>query len=170
MNRKSLHTLWGHMRQKYGVYLRLLESIPADRFNDHPVEGMRTPTQMVAHLSGGIVRDIAEGVASGAITPDEAGEEAVAMSLTSKGDAVNFARTCWDRADAAIATTGDAELAADVENPWGVPLTGTLAIVVLNDEFLHHRGQLYAYARACGAEPPFMWSFADNPEGFRPHG
>jgi len=39
---------------------------------------------------------------------------------------------------------------------------------MMNDEFLHHRGQLYAFARACGVEPPFMWGFADNAPEFRP--
>ena len=37
---------------------------------------------------------------------------------------------------------------------------------MLNDEFTHHRGQLYVYSRLCGGEPPFMWSFDQNPAGF----
>ena len=168
MNRKTLDRMWDHMRQKYGIYLRVLDAIPEGRFADRPIPGMRSPAQLVVHTSGAIVRDIAEGVASGSITPDEADEDAVAGGLRSKDDVLAFARTCWDRADAAIARTGDEQLAATVENPWGVPLNGTFAMVVLNDEFLHHRGQLYAYARTCGVEPPFMWSFGDNADGFQP--
>ena len=45
-----------------------------------------------------------------------------------------------------------------------------LARAINIDEFLHHRGQLYTYVRACGAEPPFMWGFEDNAEGFQPRG
>ena len=170
MDRQWLDGMWDHMRKKYGVYLRVLESIPADRFADHPVSGMRTPTQLAVHTSGSIVRDIAEGVASGSIAADEAGEDAVAESLKSKEDVLGFARTCWARADAAIAETGDEQLAGGVDNPWGMPLNGTFAMVILNEEFLHHRGQLYAYVRACGAEPPFMWGFQDNADGFQPGG
>ena len=70
--------------------------------------------------------------------------------------------------DEAIRFVGDAELSGPVKNSWGIPLTGTFAMVVINDEFLHHRGQLYTYVRACGGEPPFMWGFEENPEGFRP--
>ena len=154
MNKQWLDGLWDHMRLKYGVYLRVIEAIPADRFGDHPVSGMRTPTQMVVHTSGSILRDIAEGVASGTI----------------KADVLDFARSCWARADAAIAAVRDEQLAGAVGNPWGMPLNGTFAIVILNEEFLHHRGQLYTYVRACGAEPPFLWGFADNPEGFQPGG
>ena len=65
---------------------------------------------------------------------------------------------------------GDAQLQAPVENAWGIDLNGTFAAIIINDEFLHHRGQLYAYSRATGGEPPFMWGFDENPEGFRPGG
>lgn len=168
MDKQWLDGMWDHMRQKYGIYLRVLEAIPAGRFGDHPVSGMRTPTQMVVHTSGSIVRDIAEGVASGTISADEAGEDAVAEGLKSKEDVLAFAHTCWARADTAISTVGNGHLSGDVDNPWGIPLNGTFAMVILNDEFLHHRGQLYSYVRACGAEPPFMWSFEDNADGFQP--
>jgi hypothetical protein len=160
MNKQWLDGMWSHMRDKYGIYMRVLEAIPEDRFHAHPVPGMRTPTQMVVHTSGSIVRDIAEGVASGKISADEGGEDAVAASLQSKDDVLGFARACWDRADVAMRKAGDEELAGGVENPWGM--------VILNEEFLHHRGQLYAYVRACGAEPPFMWGFGENAPDFRP--
>jgi uncharacterized damage-inducible protein DinB len=168
VNKQWLDGMWDHVRQKYGIYLRVLDAIPADRFHAHPIADMRTPAQLVVHTSGSIVRDIAEGVASGTIGADEGGEDAVASSLASKDDVIAYARDCWARADAAIARVGDEQLAGPVGNPWGMPLNGTFAMVILNDEFLHHRGQLYAYARACGAEPPFMWGFGDNPEGFKP--
>lgn len=168
MNKQWLDGMWDHMRKKYGVYLRTLEAIPEDRFHEHPIPGMRTPTQMVVHTSGSIVRDIAEGVAAGAIKADEAGEDAVAAGLKSKDEVLDFARACWARADTAISASGDEQLAGGVDNPWGMPLNGTFAMVILNDEFLHHRGQLFAYVRACGGDPPFLWGFDDNPEGFRP--
>ncbi|MEJ2541769.1 MAG: DinB family protein [Gemmatimonadota bacterium] len=168
MNKQWLNGMWDHMRQKYGIYLRVLEAIPEDRFHDHPLPGMRTPTQLVVHTSGSILRDIAEGVASGEIAPGEAGEDEVAEGLTSKDEVLAFARNCWLQADRAIRSVGDEELSGPVKNSWGIPLTGTFAMVVLNDEFLHHRGQLYAYVRACGGEPPFMWGFEENPEGFAP--
>jgi uncharacterized damage-inducible protein DinB len=38
----------------------------------------------------------------------------------------------------------------------------------MNDEFVHHRGQLYVYARLFGAAPPFLWSYGENAAEFRP--
>jgi uncharacterized damage-inducible protein DinB len=170
VNRQWLDGLWDHTRRKYGIYLRVLEAIPADRFHDHPIAGMRSPAELVVHTSASIVRDIAEGVASGSIGADEAGESEVAAGLGSKDDAIAFARDCWTRADAAISKVGDEQLGGSVANPWGMPLNGTFAMVILGDEFTHHRGQLYAYVRACGGEPPFMWGFDDNDPEFRTAG
>jgi hypothetical protein len=170
MDQQTLTQVWDLMRQKYGIYLRVLDAIPADRFHAHPIEGMRTPAQLVAHTSGSIVRDIAQGVAKGAITADESSEGDVAGGLASKDDVLAFARACWTAADEAVASIGDAELQAMVPTPWNMTFPGWIGFNILNDEFMHHRGQLYAYARACGAEPPFMWGFEANDPGFRPVG
>jgi uncharacterized damage-inducible protein DinB len=55
-----------------------------------------------------------------------------------------------------------------VKTPWNFEFPGGTALHTMNDEFVHHRGQLYAYVRAAGGEPPFVWSYAENPPGFGP--
>ena len=168
MNKAMIDQMWDQFRQKYGVYLRLLETIPADRYATHPVPGMRTPAELAVHISGTCVRAIAEGVAKGRITADEAGEEKVAAELGNKPALIAFARQCFEQANAAVARTGDAQLAAMVPTPWNMSWPGWVAFQVMNDEFVHHRGQLYAFARACGVEPPFMWGYAENEPEYRP--
>ena len=168
MDKQALTGMWDHMRSKYGMYLRAIDAIPADRFHEAPVPGMRTPAQLVVHTSGNIVRDVAQGMASGAITSEAPDENEVAASLDSKEAVMNFARECWAQADAAMANVGDEQLNGPVENNWGIPLNGVFAAVIINDEFMHHRGQLFSYVRATGGEPPFMWDFEGNPEGFGP--
>jgi uncharacterized damage-inducible protein DinB len=165
MNKSTLDGAWSHTRQKYGIYLRVLETLPEGRLHEHVIPGMRTPAELVAHTSGAIVREVAKGIASGEIrsAPPEA---EVAAGLETREDLLAFARECWADADAAIATVGDDELSATVKTPWGMSFPGTACVHLLNDEFTHHRGQLYAYSRLCGGEPPFMWSFEDNPPGF----
>jgi len=105
VNRQWLDGMWDPMRQKYGIYLRVLDAIPADRWHERPIPGMRTPTELVVHTSGSSLRDIAEGVASGSIETGE--EEATVACLESKDDVLDFARSCWARAEAAIAGVGD---------------------------------------------------------------
>ncbi|HUR93381.1 MAG TPA: DinB family protein [Gemmatimonadales bacterium] len=168
MNKQALDQMWDQFRQMYGVYLRVLEAIPADRFPTHPVPGMRSPAELLVHISGTIVRDIVEGVAKGQITVDEAGESKVAADLGNKPALLAFARECFDRAHAAIARIGDAELKAMVPTPWGSAWPGTVAFHIMRDEFVHHRGQLTAFVRLCGGEPPFIWGYADNAPEYQP--
>jgi uncharacterized damage-inducible protein DinB len=167
VDKATLDQMWDQFRQKYGVYLRLLEVIPAEAYQTTPVAGMRSPAELAVHVSGTCVRAIAEGVANGHITADELSEAATAAIL-SKAGVIAYARQCFDQADAAVKRIGDAELAAMVPTPWNSVWPGWVAFHVLSDEFLHHRGQLYAFARACGAEPPFMWGYADNAPEFQP--
>jgi uncharacterized damage-inducible protein DinB len=168
MNKAALDQMWDQFRQKYGVYLRLLEAIPEDRYATHPVPSMRTPAELAVHISGSVVRDIAEGVAKGRITADESSEDRTAAELGNKAALVDFARHCFEQADAAVKRIGDAELEAMVPTPWNKTWPGFVAFHVLHDEFMHHRGQLYAFARCCGAEPPFMWGYADNAPEYQP--
>lgn len=169
MNKSALDATWNQMRQKYGVYLRLLDALPEDKIHEHVIPGMRTAAELVAHTSGGIVRGFAHGVAAGEIENGPAAED-VAANIRSKEDLLAFARECWQDADAAISGVGDDELTRMVKTPWGFEFRGGAAMHTMNDEFVHHRGQLYAYARACGAEPPFVWSYGENPAGFGPNG
>jgi uncharacterized damage-inducible protein DinB len=165
MNKSALNAIWNMTRQKYGIYLRVLEALPEDKIHEHVVPNMRTPAEIVAHTSGGIVREIAKGVASGEIK-NAPSDSDLAAEMKTKDDMLAFARECWEEADAAVASIGDNELSRIVKTPWGIEFPGGVGIHTLNDEFMHHRGQLYVYARACGVEPPFLWSFDKNPEGF----
>jgi len=168
MNKTAVGQSWNQFRQKYGVYLRLIEGLPEDRLHSHLVSGMRTSAQLVAHTSGSIVRDIAQGVAKGAITADESSEESVAAGFETKDEMLAFARACWDEANAAVSAIGDAELQAMVPTPWNMTFPGWMGFHIMGDEFLHHRGQLYAFARICGVEPPFIWGFDQNAPDFQP--
>lgn len=165
MNKSALTSLWSHFRNKYGIYLRLLEALPEDKLHEHVIPGMRTPAELAAHASGAIVREIAKGIESGEIknAPPEA---EVAAGLKTREDLLAFAHECWTEADGHIESVGDDDLSRIVKTPWGVEFPGSACVYMINDEFTHHRGQLYAYARVCGVEPPFMWSFEDNPPGF----
>ena len=167
MNKRALNAIWDQTRQKYGVYLRLLEAIPEDKIHAEVIPGMRTPAEIVAHTSSGIVRGFAKGVAKGEIENDEPDAD-IAAKIRTRADLLAFARECWQDADAAVATIGDANLSGMVKTPWNMSFPGSTAIHTMNDEFVHHRGQLYAYARACGVEPPFVWSYGENPSGFGP--
>ncbi len=170
MDKEMLNQVWDQMRQKYGIYLRLLDAIPEEKFHSKPIPNMRTPAELVVHTSGSIVRNLAQGVEKGDVTADESSEESVAAGLTTKADVIAYARECWKIADQAVEATGDEQLSAMVTSPWDMTFPGSVGITILGDEFMHHRGQLYAYVRACGVAPPLMYSFDENEPEFQPKG
>ena len=168
MDKATLSQTWDDVRQRYGVYLRVLDLIPEERLHERLVPGMRTPAELAVHVSGTIIRAIALGMTSGEVVADEDGENRLAAELESKEDLLAYAQECWEEADAAIAGLGDAELEAMVKTPWGFSFPGAMGAQLLREELLHHRGQLYVYARLCSMAPPYNWSFDENAPEFRP--
>jgi len=168
MNKNTLIGMWDMLRQKHGITLRLIESLPEDKLHTHPIAGMRTPAELIVHLYDIVVRGTPEGVVNGKVTVDESAEKALAASLKSKKDLLKFVEDCWAAGTKAAQATTDEKLAAMVPTPWGMSLPGFALHGVVNDEYLHHRGQLYAFARALGVEPPMLWDFDKNAEAYRP--
>ena len=166
MSKQHLEGMWDRLRQRHGIALRVVELYPEDRITDTAIPGMRTPAQQVAHMYG-LVKDISEGVASGTIThsaqsaTDDAG-------IKSKADMIAYMNDCWSKANAAVSGLSDDKLTGNVDNPWGMELQGSIAFAILYDEFMHHRGQLYTFARVFGQEPPMMWDFGNNAPEYQP--
>jgi uncharacterized damage-inducible protein DinB len=168
MNKQTLLQLWDHLRQSNGIAMRVIASLPADQLDSHPIPNMRTPKELVVHLYDVIFKAMAEGVVRGEVLADEGAEKRIAASLKTRDDLLKFARDNWNAADKAVATVTDQHLAADVKTPWGMSFKGAICFGIVNDEFFHHRGQLFAYLRALGGQPPMMWDFEHNEPAFQP--
>jgi len=165
MNRTAFLASWDHLRILHGITMRLVDLIPADKLDSNPIPMMRTPKQLVYHTYGQIVREITKGLVAGDIKQID---EAAITAIKDKGDLARFVQDCWNEADRAAKTVTDAHLSASVKTPWGFEMPGSMAWTVINDEYLHHRGQLYAYLRALGQDVPMMWDFEHNAPEYRP--
>ncbi|MGE0158067.1 MAG: DinB family protein [Gemmatimonadales bacterium] len=167
MDKTTFDTIWDQVRQKYGVYVRLIETLPEAQLQTHPIPGMRSPAELIAHLSSGVVRSIMQGIAVGSVKPED--ESATALGFKNKKDVLELARQCWKDADMVAHQITNEQLGSMV-NAWGMPIPASALVHVLSDELVHHRGQLYVYARLLGAEPPSVWSHTDNAMEFAPRG
>jgi len=167
MTKEWLGQQWDQIRQKYSAYLQLLQTIPADRFHTRLVPGVGTPAELVVQMSAAIVRDITVGIAKGEIQRCDFGEARIVADLGSKMAVIAYARKCWHLADDAVSDIDRVQLNATINTPWNTEIPAWVGFNILNDEFLHHYGQLYACARLCGAEPPFLWGFAENALQYR---
>ena len=168
LDRKGLTQMWDMMRQRHGICMRVIEKLPAESLDKHPIPNMRTPKELVIHMYDVVIRGLAEGVVRGQIVDDEANEKKIASSIQTRDQLVQFARDQWNIADKVVQTVTDAQLAATVSSPWNMSFPGFVVFGIVHDEFLHHRGQLYAYARALGVEPPMLWDFENNAPEYKP--
>ena len=166
MNAQTLAKMWDHLRQVHGMGIRVLEAIPADKIDAHPIPNMRTPKELVVHMYAMTFREIAEGTLRGKITTID--EKALTDGIKTHAELVQFAKDQWKAADQAISQISDAHLTNTVSTPWNFEAPGFVMLEIIHDEYLHHRGQLYAYVRALGNDVPMMWDFENNAPEFQP--
>ena len=166
MNKQQLAMMWDHLRQVHGMGIRVLEAIPADKIDANPIPSMRTPTQLIVHMYAMVFREIAEGVLRGKIT--EIDEKPLVAGIKTHAELVQFARDQWNAADRAISQLTDTNLTNIVTSPWNFEAPGFVMLGIIQDEYLHHRGQLYAFVRAFGKDVPMMWDFEHNAPEYQP--
>ncbi len=164
MNKLSHLTTWDLMRMRHGVTLRLLEQIPADRLTSHPIAGMRTPVELVVHFYAG-TRQFTESVRTGVLADFD--EAAAVAAIKTPKQLLAFVTDAWAAADREARKVTDVQLGGTVKASWGA-YPGSKMYEFLHDEYLHHRGQLYAFVRTYGIEPVSLWDFDHNAEEFRP--
>jgi len=168
MDRTTLDGMWNHFRTIHGITLRAIQAVPGDKIDSRPVRDMRTPRELIVHAYG-TMRAIAEGATKGEVSWDEAKDEKAACeAIRSHADLVRYAEDCWKAADRAIGSLTPAQITGPVKTPWGFEPPGFICVTIIYDEHLHHRGQLYAYLRQMGVEPPFMWDFEHNAPEYQP--
>jgi len=166
MNKQSLMGVWDHLRQCHGIAMRVIEKIPTDKVHSHPIPDMRTPVELVVHLYASVVRGIAEGVPEGEIKSVD--EASLCAGIQTRDDLLRFARESWDAASRAVGQVTDEHLRNTTKSPWGFDAPGSMFLSTISDEFFHHRGQLYAFVRQLGQEPPMMWDFEHNATEYQP--
>ena len=168
MTKQQLTHMWDMMRQRHGIGMRCIEAIPADQLDSHPIPNMRTPKELVVHLYDVVIKAMVEGVLRGQIVADESAETKIAAGIKNRDQLLQFARTCWNAADMSVNQITDQQLMANVSTPWDFSAPGYIMFGTTQDEYLHHRGQLYAYLRALGVAPPMLWDFAHNAPEYQP--
>ena len=163
MSKASFVPVWEMMRLRHGIGLRCIEALPADQLDARPIKDMRTPKELVVHMYS-FLRAAPESVVAGSLTVNE---EADLRRIQSRADLANYADECWKAADAAFARITDAQMSSMVKAPWG-EMKADVMIGSVTEEYLHHRGQLYAYLRQLGVAPPVNWDYEGSAAEYQP--
>jgi len=159
MSTPMLQAQWDHIRDIHGIFMRLMAAFPKDKLDAHPIPGMRTPKEIAVHAYA-YVGGIPAAVVKGKLTAEDAPEPVDKIKSTE--DVLKHCRERFEMGSKAVAQITDVHLKGMVTTHWGPTMPGFAMMGVINDETLHHRGQLYAMLRACGVEPPFLWDFEHN--------
>jgi uncharacterized damage-inducible protein DinB len=167
MKKDYLEKWWDHFRTVNGITLRAIKAFPADKIDAKPCKDMRTPKEVVAHMYNSM-RTISDGIGKGEIQHSDEEDMKAAAGIHSHDELVRFALDSWNATDRAVRALTDEKLAGMVKTPWGHSYPGFVLVQIVYDEHLHHRGQLYAFLRQLGVEPPSMWDFDHNEPQFQP--
>src|SRR6516162_8758724 len=65
MKKHVFDAQWDHLRQMVGIANRLIEMLPEDKLDSHPIPNMRTPKELVVHAYGMGLRRMTEGIIAG---------------------------------------------------------------------------------------------------------
>lgn len=166
MNQQTALAMWDMQRQRFGIAVRVIETIPAEKLTATLVPGMRSPLEIAVHIST-LTRGCAESLATGVLEYED--DPTVLERVRTREQLLAYMNECWAASQKAVDACTDAQLAGMVKTPWGGrSLPGQAMLGIVADELLHHRGQLYVFARLCGAEPPMNWDFTNNAPQYRP--
>ena len=167
-NKAMMAGFWDHFRTINGITMRCIEAIPADKLDAHPCSEMRTAKELVTHMYAQM-RIVAEGIPKGHTPYNGEQDKEVMAGIKTRDDLLRYAKDSWKAADGVVRSLSDAQLQSIVKTEWGgMSFPGWIIVSIIYDEHLHHRGQLYAFLRQFGVEPPFMWDFENNAPEFRP--
>ena len=165
MNKQTHLAMWDQQRQRHGITLRVLEQIPEAELGKHPIAGMRTPTELLVHMYV-MLESMAKSVHTG--TLESVDEAPIVAACSSKAKLRDYLARAWAAGDKQARSVTDVQLGATVSTPWGDSFPGNAIFGILTDEYLHHRGQLYAFVRTYGLQPVMVWDLEHNAPEFQP--
>ncbi|MGE0431809.1 MAG: DinB family protein [Planctomycetota bacterium] len=125
---------------------RLLQLIPADKYDWAPAPGMRTLRELAGHLAV-IARYATKGMVSGEWEMPES------PATVDRDIALAELQQSIDYTLAQIADISDAEFERRlVRMPWGPEMTVARAFAAQIEHEIHHRTQLYIYLKILGVD------------------
>lgn len=136
-----------------GKVMRLVDAVPDDKLNWTPSDGVRSFRDVFTHL---VSANYFFGSKLGATIPAGVNMETLGTDLKTKEQIKAALKDSYDFAIAAIRNTKSETFPNKVEYPFPGEYTNMSSILILLSHSTEHLGQLIAYSRMNGIQPP--WS------------
>jgi uncharacterized damage-inducible protein DinB len=165
MNKQELTNRRQYFNLVHGVTLRAIAALEDRDLDFRPRPGMRTPRELVFHIYSQ-EKLLAEAARAGNMTlemanrsnPEDPSAASELGGLTTVHDVLTFAGGCHDAAERIFQDLSEPDVGRQVESPFG-SYPAWQYFIFAYDEHWHHRGQLYAYLRLLGKEPPMLYDY-----------
>jgi uncharacterized damage-inducible protein DinB len=144
----ELQQKWANAR---AYTLALAESMPAEKYGFHPVEGEMAFGEQLVHLSSNMVW-LCSDYLSGA-KPPRSRKEIEGYAGKSKEEILKIVEESLNYAAVTLKNFDPAQLNESVKFFAG-PMTKRQIILLMNDHLTHHRAQAIVYLRLNGVLPP----------------
>lgn len=142
----------GHLDEAEKKLLALAEAIPADKFSWRPAPGVRSVSEVFAHVAGGNYFLLSK---TGVPNPEGVDPRSFEKNATDKAKLTPLLKDSFAYVRGHIAKASDADLDKQVEF-FGSKTTVRGLHLRLVSHAHEHLGQMIAYARSIGVAPP--WS------------
>ena len=140
-----------HWTRHRGALLELVERLPAAAASFRPWDGAMTTAVLLAHVARSVDRTI-RAVERGSFQGPPPGGSVPPATIEEAG---TLLRSLTEEDTALLGGLSDAQFDARLEFPPPRPaLPAVAALAMALDHEIHHKGQLWVYARMCGVEPP----------------
>lgn len=139
--------------------LELVARLPESAAGFRPWEGAMTTAALVAHVARSTDRFVRAVQSGSSLSPPGAGERPAPPATMA--EAADLLRRLTEEDRACLEGVDDARLDATMEfGPLG-PMAALALLAAALDHEIHHKGQLWTYARMCGVEPPLFVAARD---------
>lgn len=137
---------------------RLVELIPEERIEEHPIPGKFSFGDLVRHLAA-IERFLyAENVRGKPSRYQGCGTDLA----EGKDEILRFFDRCHEESVAIFGSLSPEELNAKCTTPAGTPITVWKWLRLLPEHEIHHRGQLYSYLALIGVSTPPLYGLTSE--------
>lgn len=165
MTREQLLARRDYFNMVHGVTIRAIAALTDQELDFRPMARSRTPRELIFHIYAQ-EKLLAEAARDGRFTmeaangsnPEEPSNASALAALANVKDAVTFANSCHDAAEAIFRSMSDEDVARPVESAMGT-YPAWQYFTFASDEHWHHRGQLYVYLRLLGKETPNLYDY-----------
>jgi uncharacterized damage-inducible protein DinB len=142
-----------HIQYVGGQIISLAEAFPAESCEWSPAEGVRSVSQVLAHVAAA---NYFLGSQLGFAIPEDVNFMTMEDELSGKENLINALNDSFAWASEAVKSVDADALTDEAQFPFPGEFNKQSAILIMLSHVSDHKGQLVAYARSNGITPP--WS------------